>query len=196
MDNTDTARILSDLRQIRMSVWLLIAITVAVIATQIFVLLRLPILQMQGTEPPIRVRGGSLHFELLAGGAAWTSPTNSTEDTDWGIDPDYRFTDDIHMQIKASHYTEDCPVLATVKKVTFTYRSDDGKVTNDVTVQATGNKTKVTAKSKMKKDSSSSVVYDLENHGYISAIKGTGNGQPVSCTFGPGDLSDVILSQW
>lgn len=198
-DNPDTSRIVRDLAQVKMALWLLIALVAVVVAATTYLVVQVPaLLQIQtgGTEPPIRVRGGSLHFELLAGGSAWQSASGGTEDTDWGLSPDYTFDDDIHMQIKSSVTSVDCPVLATVKKVTFTYTSADGSVTNEATIQATGNKTKVSARTKIKKYSDGSLVYDLDHHGYISAIKGVGGGPPVTCTFGPGELTDVILSPW
>ena len=197
-DNTDFAQVVRDIRQIKTGIWLVLILGLTALAGQIFLLVKLPaILQLQtaGTEPPIRVRGGSMHLELLGGGA-WNSNSGATEDTDWNLGLANRPNDDIHLQIKGANNTADCPILATRKKVVFTYQSDDGSVTNDVTIHATGNRTKVTARTKIKKDPDGNLAYDLEHHGYISGLKATGGGPAISCTFGPDDLSDVILSPW
>jgi hypothetical protein len=204
-DNTDIARIVRDIRQIKMGIGLILALGLAMLAGHIFLLVKLPdILQLTtaGTEPPIRVRGGSLHFDLLAGGSHW-EPTHGNDadgdhkDTDWTLAPGHRKSDNVRLLLAGIVPTEDCDMLRTVKKATFSYKSNDGTVTNEVTLHATGNKTTIQADKPLELQPDGSLVFDLDHQGYISAIKGTGGGLPLSCTFSDGNgLSDVTATEY
>ena len=127
-DNPDFAEVVRDIRQIKMGIWLVLVLGLTALAGQIFLLVKLPAilrLQTAETEPPIRVRGGSMHLELLGGGA-WKSNSGATEDTDWNLGLANRPNDDIHLQIKRGEQHRGTVRCATRKKVVFTYQSDDG----------------------------------------------------------------------
>ena len=64
-----------------------------------------------GSEPPIRVKGGSLHFDLLASGGSWTSKNGTDTDTDWTLVPGYRHDDDVRLLLSGTVPTAECPVL-------------------------------------------------------------------------------------
>ncbi len=187
------------LRQTRTMVMVAAAASVlaAFGAVLIYSILHSALLQTsQGSEPPIRVKGGSLHFDLLAGFGSWKSKNGTDVDTDWTLEPGYRHGDDIRVLMSGTVPTADCPVLQTVKKVTFSYTSNNPEVTNEVTLHATGNKTTLKANFALTKQMDGSLVFDKDNHGYISALKGVGGGPPISCTFKDANaLGDVIATE-
>jgi hypothetical protein len=199
-DSTDLTQIVRDLRRIKMGVRLVIGVGVLLLAANIFLFIKLPSLisaAVRTTEPPIRVRGGSLHFDLLSGGSHWKPTHGGNADTDWTLEPGYRNGDNVRLWLSGIVPTQNCTILQTVKKVTFSYKSNDGRITNEVTLHAAGNKTTVHANSPIELQPDGNLAFDLDHPGYISAIKGTGGGAPMSCTFPDGNaLSDVTATEY
>jgi len=88
-------------------------------------------------------------------------------------------------------------MLRTVKKATFSYKSDDGTVTNEVTLHAAGYKTTIHADKPLELQPDGNLAFDLGQKGFISAIKGTGGGPPLTCTFSDGSgLSGVTATEY
>jgi hypothetical protein len=96
-----------------------------------------------GDEPPIRVRGGSIHFEILAESVAW-GPQNETnpDPKKWVVGGDSRRTEGLLVYVAPDSLVRCGGVVhkKNVRKVQFWY----GEGNHDfIEVHASGRKTKV-----------------------------------------------------
>jgi hypothetical protein len=196
-DDTDIARIVRDVRQIKMGIWLVLALGLTLLAGQIFVLVKVADLlkaTTAGTEPPIRVRGGSMHFELLAGGSTFTSKTGKTTDTDWTVEPGFRYGDNVNAMIATPTAMANCPLVNIhAGKITFEYKSSASGITNKVTIHSQSKKTTIKADNPLTLESDGTLTFDKDNTGFISSIKTPGG---VNCSFTSlSQLTDVTITE-
>jgi hypothetical protein len=180
------------------------ALTAAVIAVGAFVGSRVAYTRSSNDEPPIRVKGGSIEFELMANAA----DLNNTWDQDnvqgqWMVHPGRRTRDDDDLGFAVlTTSAKPCPAVAhEVKYVSFTFTDADGANTEDaVTVTANGHKTRVKGQQGHKKEvlnpTGRTLVYGTRGDGgWPSAMSyQLKTGPRVTCNLAQGDT--VVILEW
>ena len=144
-----------------------------------------------GDEPPIHVKGGSMHLELLHASVKWEQQGNPRN---WTVRGPNRASEDYLVYIAPTNPGAHCPggtVGKQKKTVTFIHFNPGTNQTTEVELKATGKKTKVTSERDLVLESGQRLSYT--DGGYIREIRF--DGQAV-CTFTqPGDLDSVLLTE-
>lgn len=125
-------------------------------------------------EPPIRVRGGSMHLELMCGGPEeWMPDTGAgTWFISDGLNPGGEYTIALDAQ---PGICQNVPAKARIVEVSYSNNET-------VTLQHVGQRTKVHGPAGVVKGAPRRL--DYTENGFIQKLVFRGNGPPVECTFG------------
>ena len=138
-------------------------------------------------EPPIHVKKGSIHVEILASNdEEWADEGNGS----WALKSGGKNGNEAYtIVLKAPGAT--CQPPATAKKVEISY--SDGLL---ITVRHSSKKTKVLfIPPNAQKQSDKLLVYGVDNESekHVNQIKWHDSGQPTACTFGANQFEGLCL---
>src|SRR6476660_5944163 len=147
-----------------------------------------------GDEPPIRVKGGSIYLELIGPSFPFVLGDWDDKNDHWEVHDGRK--NSLGVAIKTT--SGNCPVfMEDVKKVTFSFTPDSNgvEITDYLTIDPGGNKTKISPKDgSLGKTDHSGKKLDFPGAGYISAVTvHPKTGGPQKYTFAKGEFEEAIL---
>jgi len=140
------------------------------------------------TEPPIRVRNGSMNITVDQGdweenGNAWSPSLGEASGT-------YTVT----LELANQHTCEKPWTTATGRVIQIKFSDKTPPFVFTPSGASDRNRTLVTPRSRLTKASPTVLRYGKPGVGYIESIEVLGNGDPRRCTFtGSGQLSEIII---
>lgn len=152
-----------------------------------------------GDEPPIRVKGGSIHFDLLRRGASWAPQGNPADRKKWQVHGSPRDGDDLSIYFAAvnpAHCTN--ATHKKDKKIKFIYH--DLGVDYEIELKVSNRKTMLDSRTLdlvVDANDPTALMYkradETENsRGFIKEIW-VGNESAATCTFTAGDQLKSVL---
>lgn len=137
-----------------------------------------------GDEPPIRVKGGSIHLELIHNSKSWKEDGNRRK---WKLSGGTRGSNTLAVYLAPKNAAHCSVTYASADYVEFVY--SDGTT---IEIRPINNKTKVTSSGDLTKSDDQNLMYQKPG-GFIDVIKV--GGQEV-CNFSePGQLHGVLITE-
>ena len=141
-------------------------------------------LMRTGDEPPIRVRGGTMHLDLLAEGDKDFEKDNAADKKKWHIKDSPNRNRNNFLVVVVSASANCNGKVVSANKVDVDY--SDGQ---SVEFKSNSNHTKITAQKDLEQEAVRWLKYEAAG-GYISAVKVDGQNL---CTFGAKDTTLQIF---
>jgi hypothetical protein len=147
------------------------------------------LLSGSGDEPPIRVKGGSIDFDLLHADGSWELKGGK-----WHVAGGSRSGDDLLIYLGAQDpaHCRGQVVRKKEKKIKFVYYNEGESKDYTVLLHATGKKTKVESELPFSWAPGNPTVLSNNGPGYIKEIW-VGNDSQAACTFTSKEQLDSVL---
>ena len=142
-----------------------------------------------GDEPPIRVRGGTMHLDLLAEGDSDFEKDNASDKKKWHIKGSPNRDRNRFLVVVVSASANCNGKVASANKVDIVYSDAQNVVVQNVEFKSNSQNTKITAQKDLEYQGAKWLKYEVDG-GYVSAVKVDNQNL---CTFGAKDANLQIF---